>query len=312
VLNKLRRFVEIARDDGPASAVRETYSFLGSKLNSWYKRHVFRVRWLRNGGSWNVTKEINGSMMSLNFHPDNPQRIERSLALNGTREPEVTRVFKQVLERLGSEHDEVHVFDVGANIGYYTLLEARVLDDAKIYAVEAEPENARQLRKNVELNGYGNVEVLPHAAGAERTTKELALRSASNIHRISDVLGDSDRQGTVDVEVYPIDRLVAERNIPDDALVVVRMDVEGYELPVLQGMKELLASERPMYVSVELHVSRLHLPKIDPDEVIDILERNGFSPEYISTDGGETCDELDDFGEAREIESNGHLLASRL
>ena len=85
------------------------------------------------------------------------------------------------------------------------------------------------------------------------------------------------------------------------------MDVEGYESQVLEGAEELIKSEQPMYVFIELHGKLID----KTDDIVEIFETNQFTPEYISKDGGKTYDELNNFDEAKNIQSNVHLFAYR-
>ena len=257
-----------------------------------------------------IIREINGSKMELDIRPSGPNKIDRTLALDGIREPGSTKVFSKRLKQLKAQFDStIHVFDVGANIGYFALLEAHILaDQGRIYAIEAEPENARRLQRNVELNSYSQIEVLPVAAGAEPSALELSIRGASNIHRMTEILGDKDQTRTIEVEVVAIDDLVAQRKIPEDELIVVRMDIEGYEAHAFRGMKKLLSSDRPVYIFVEVHSSCPHR-----DEVIDALEENGFSLEFGSSDKGEMISSEYAYNAIREMaDQNVHIFAGRL
>lgn len=165
----IRRLIEITRNDGVRSAARRTLSFMKTRITS-----VFL--YLINGRNWETIREINGSKMKLTFNPGSPQKIERTLYYEGVREQGATNLFTQVLTSLGSQYNRIHVFDVGANIGYFTLLEAKVLpDSADIYAIEAEPNNAQRLKQNLSLNGYDNVRVIQAAAGSKKPVSSLAL-----------------------------------------------------------------------------------------------------------------------------------------
>lgn len=303
-----RRFIEITRERGLRSALSSTVRYLTNKTPD-IRRGIY-LRFLRLRVGESLIREINGSDMKLDLRSDSPNKIERTLAVKGIREPGATETFRDVLIELKRKRtSSIHVFDIGANIGYFALLEANILgDQGKIYAIEAEPNNADRLKHNVKLNNYSNIEVLQIAIGAEETQLELAQRSSSNVHRMKSILGDKQAVGTVDVEVYSLDSLIDKKAIPEDELIIVRMDIEGYEGRAFEGMSELLSSDRPMYIFSEIHPSR---EGVDPDQIADMFSQNQFSPEYISFDGGDEYDQMNTLDDIRAIESNAHLMVSR-
>ncbi|MEF8813397.1 MAG: FkbM family methyltransferase [Halovenus sp.] len=249
--------------------------------------------------------------MELDIRPGSPNKIERTLAVDGIREPAATETFRAVLTELKDGRTAtIHAFDIGANVGYFALLEANILGaQGEVYAVEAEPDNADRLEQNIERNEYTNIEVRQVAVGAERTRLELSLGSSSNLHQMSEVLGETDAGETVEVDVYPLDSLIAEYGIPEDEVIIVRMDVEGYEARVFEGMRRLLTGDRPVYLFAEIHPI---VGSVDATKIAETLEENGFTPEYLSFDGGNTYRQMDSLEELKRARSNTHIMASRL
>lgn len=304
--NKAVRFFQLVNEQGLRNALSSTYNYLGKIPSRTYERIYLYMKYIQYERNWIVTKEINGSLMKLNFNPNEPHHIERRLFKQNIREPEFTKLFTDALDKLNAQHDDIYVFDIGANIGYFALMEAEVLDNASIYAIEAEPRNVERLRTNIKLNDY-SIEVIPHAAGGEQKTKQLAVRSLSNIHRMSEVLDQREYQDIVNVDVYPLDQLIAQRDIPVNGTIVVRMDVEGYEHHVLKGMEGVLSSNRSFLLFIELHPST-----VNTDNIVDDLEDSRFSPEYLITDEKDVPKKLSSFAPVREVESNCHVMASRM
>ncbi len=305
----IREFINIIREEGFINAIKATIRFFRHRLTiSRIRRKAILYRLRKRHGD-SVVCEINNSLMELDISPNSPNKLERTLAIEGIREPGATQTYQNVLDNLRNRYSSIHVFDIGANVGYFALMAAELLDEnGQVYAIEAEPENAQRLRSNIDLNGYRNIIVHQIAAGAERTQLELSLRSSSNVHRMTEVLEDSDSVGSVDVEVYPIDHLISEYDIPSDELIIIRMDVEGYESHVLAGMSDLLASDRPVYLFAEIHPSR---DVVHTGEIADVLNEHGFSAEYISTDGGGTYQAMISIDQIRDLGSNGHIMVSR-
>ena len=153
------------------------------------------------------------------------------------------------------------VVDVGANIGYVTLLLARAVGSAgRVYSIEPMPDNLVELRRNVSINQLSNIEVLPHAVGAQNGT----TRMASGLNGV--VRPDS---GDVAVQIRRLDALP----IRDPSLV--KIDVEGYELFVLQGAEAWLRRSRPR-LWVEIHPELVPQPE-HPRMIFELLEQHGYA-----------------------------------
>ena len=126
------------------------------------------------------------------------------------------------------------VLDVGANIGIYSLPVATHLTQGFVYAFEPSSESARLLTENVISNGIINIEVV-----------EMAASSTTGYHYFLDSEVGGRRRileshGGVEVQAVRIDDWIAERGISIDA---IKIDVEGWELSVIQGMTNLLKSK---------------------------------------------------------------------
>jgi FkbM family methyltransferase len=134
------------------------------------------------------------------------------------------------------------VFDVGA----HQCVMALVLADAvgptgSVVAVEAHPHNARVAGKNRELNRADNLTVV-HAAVADRAGT-IVINEVLNAK-----VDDRGSFGRIEVEAITIDDLAARHGTPDVAMI----DIEGYEVHALRGMRQVFES-RPD-VLIEVHV----------------------------------------------------------
>jgi FkbM family methyltransferase len=143
-------------------------------------------------------------------------------------------------------------YDVGANIGFFTLLGARLVGESgAVVAFEPLPENVRQLERNVMLNQLANVRIVAEAvadvASEERTFWLGANAEARNAGRLVD--GDSEGQ-TVRVPVTTIDAAMATNGLRPPSLM--KIDVEGEEIAVLRGAVQTLSRYRPLLL-VEVH-----------------------------------------------------------
>ncbi len=159
----------------------------------------------------------------------------------GTFEPEVARLLLQVIQ------PNWVVCDVGAHIGYFALLLAKLVGPGgKVIAFEPCPNNFRTLEENVRMNDCRNVVLEKRAVAA--TTGVMNLRSNDTnelTSRASLVYG----QPMMDVETVSLDDYSSKFQ---ERIRFVMMDVEGAEAAVLQGMRSVLRRDLPMLL-IELH-----------------------------------------------------------
>lgn len=137
--------------------------------------------------------------------------------------------------------------DVGANAGSYTIL-AGAARRANVYAIEPVPATFERLRKNICLNGIDTrVKCLNIGVGSERGT----IRFTSGMDTVNHVLAtDEDAQNSIPIEVLPLDSVLAS-----EAPTLLKIDVEGYETPVIAGAKHVLQKESLKGVIMELNGS---------------------------------------------------------
>lgn len=150
--------------------------------------------------------------------------------------------------------------DVGANVGIFTLVAARRVGDAGVvHSFEPVPANFSRLSENVALNGFTNVQLNEAAAGAEPgellfgLETEMADESGAAMSGFY-TAGASLRQ--VAAPVVRLDDYLAAQN--DDRRVrLIKIDVEGYEPKVLEGLRQSLANKRVDIVMLEVSVYAL-------------------------------------------------------
>jgi FkbM family methyltransferase len=178
-----------------------------------------------------VTRRIHGYRMVLDLHDPG---LSRALMLFRTREID----HKVMLERI--VRPGMRIFDIGGNIGYYSLMELNLLaGTGELVVIEPLPQNVALLKRNLQLNNYSNVPVIEAAISNLSTEKTFYLSKHSN-------LGTFDPEGsitrnlsgvTLEVETLTVP-LLAKRFGPPDLL---RMDIEGHEVEVFDCMLEDIA-----------------------------------------------------------------------
>lgn len=156
-------------------------------------------------------------------------------------------------------------FDVGANIGFWSLFLARQFATSRIVSIEANPKTAEILRHNVAINGYEQIEVVETGVGPDRGHFDLYLNTTGNRGGDSFV-ADTSRAHRIKVEVERISALIESRGIT--SIEFMKMDVEGMEEGVFSDIFDHLP--RPTWPRL-ICVETLHSPNIAA-----LLERHGY------------------------------------
>ncbi len=144
-------------------------------------------------------------------------------------------------------------YDLGANIGYISLLLARAVGpQGHVLAIEALPQNVVRLLENVALNRLdGVVEVLPAAVSGRSGPVQFLVGPSDDTGKAAGSAGrDFDYAQTIEVPGISLDEEIYVRGRPLPQ--AVKMDLEGGEVLALPGMQRLLADGRPL-LFVELH-----------------------------------------------------------
>lgn len=130
-------------------------------------------------------------------------------------------------------------WDIGANVGYLSLLASKIVGDTgKVMSLEPSPVNFAFLKRNIAMNGCRNVTVFNRAASSGPGQLQMDTTSGRGTHHVV-------TQGDTTVEANSIDAMIAAGN---PAPTMVKIDVEGFELEVLAGMKDCLGKSRPKMV----------------------------------------------------------------
>lgn len=194
--------------------------------------------------------------------------------LEGEYEPETTSVVRQLL-RPGDT-----VLDVGANVGYYTLLAASLVGPAgKVYAFEPAPCTRQRLIDNIVLNRLTNVHVKAEAITDQQQT--LTLFQGPEDHLGLSSLRPLDAtSATFEVRADTLDALLPA----DETVDFVKIDVEGAEGKVLAGMEPILDRCRPDLV-IEIVDRYLRAMSSSAESLCSRLCGLGYRMYMISSDG---------------------------
>jgi FkbM family methyltransferase len=158
-------------------------------------------------------------------------------------EPETARVFFALATRSRG------TVDIGAYVGYYTIIAAFAKSEAVVHAFEPHPEIYERLLRNVGLNGLENVRCTRAAVGEIDGRKELfhvptSMPTSSSLSH--DFMSPAGELRATLVEVVTLDRFLREHTV--EHLDLVKVDTESAEPQVLRGMADALRSHRPAVV----------------------------------------------------------------
>ncbi len=182
-----------------------------------------------------------------------------------THDPEVTVLLCKNIQ------PGFTVVDVGAHIGYFTMLISRLAGpEGKVFALEPLPKNVIRLEEHLFRNHCSqNTKVLPLALAEYDGKEQFLYFDFSTIGRFSSIESEvKDKpSGDITVECRTLDSLIQDNSIlsPD----FVKIDVEGAELRVLQGMENLFKVSRPKLL-IEFHNKKVF------KEIMEFLENRGY------------------------------------
>jgi FkbM family methyltransferase len=175
------------------------------------------------------------------------------------------------------------MFDIGANIGYYTLLMASLVDGrGEVHAFEPWPEVFDWLAHNAELNHFRSLNLQKKAVSDTDGKQPLFLPSNRHWTNASLVEGFTTQGSCFDIETVRLDTYCRTREIQH--IDLVKIDVEGAELKVLQGMGELIDRWSPDIVCEVLSGYE--------DELDAFLAGSAYRKFLITDNGLEEVDKL--------------------
>ena len=223
-------------------------------------RIIQRIEGLVRKAIKSDTAVIQGHRMCLGANDD------LNLSVDGQFTPQETAAFQREVHEGGT------VVDVGANIGYFTLLFARLVGPhGRVFAFEPEPTNFDLLRMNVELNGYSNVTLIPKAVSGISGTARLYLAEHKGDGRIFD---SHDGRESIPVDTVRLDDFFHDFQGRID---LIKIDIQGAEPAALRGMTKLIEKHPRARIILEFWPIGLKLFGEDPEGFLRSLEHLGFS-----------------------------------
>jgi FkbM family methyltransferase len=190
------------------------------------------------------------------------------LSINGVYGELDTKIIREEI------HEGDIVIDVGANIGYYTLIFAQLVGSSgKVFAFEPESKNFEILKKNIEINNYPNIVAEQKIVSDKSGIVKLFIAEHGIVgHRINQ---QKSSQKFIEVESIILDNYIKKLNL-DNKINFIKIDVEGSEPKVLEGAKEIMQKSNQLKIFTEFNREAVEEYGIEPKEMIDLFYRNGF------------------------------------
>jgi FkbM family methyltransferase len=136
-------------------------------------------------------------------------------------------------------------YDVGANLGFFSVLAGRLVGPTgRVYSFEPVPRNVASVRENARLNRMEQIEVFPIAVSDRTGVSDLLLSHHVGGAALPEAGPPPDHSETALVATARLDDLLRDAKVRPPA--VVKIDVEGAELQVLEGLRSILATQRPV------------------------------------------------------------------
>jgi len=164
------------------------------------------------------------------------------------------------------------VYDIGSNFGIYTILLAKAIGPSGIViAVEPESQSYKHFQENLKLNALTNVRSFNLALGDYTSEAKLYVGEAAGA---SSLMRTHQGHGYQVVEINEGDWLVEREKLPLPRLV--KIDVEGNEYAVIQGLRQTLKQPTCELVCCEIHPQLLPVEQ-KPEQILDVLRSLGFN-----------------------------------
>lgn len=231
----------------------------------------FAMLWDRSS----TAQRIEADGFSIWLDADDPL-LTNAILHDGQYEPHVTRVLRQELAA-----DSVFV-DVGANMGWFSLLAASLSPQGHVIAVEPNHFNTQLLQRSILTNSFENLRVFPYAAGDKQELLQLDFFHSNGY--IAETRVDVPKATSQFVQAMPLDSLLGG----EDRIDLLKMDIEGYEPIALAGMQQSLERCRPVILTEFNPLLITSNGKSEPEAYLDALQAMGYAIHIIQEDGAQT------------------------
>ena len=242
------------------------------KVNSFSRKLTYSLQRLLFRNFMIATSEQFG----LKFKFKSEDVVGRHIYKYDIHELEIT---KALLSEITIEEGDI-VLDVGANLGWYALVFAK--KGATVHAFEPDPLNNDLLKENISINKLSqSITSHLYAISDKQAIVPLYLYPHRNRGRHS--LNPNIGCKKIDVQTTTLNTFLDESKIDVKRIKLLKIDIEGHELPALQGASKIL--EHVPNLLIEHGPEHIRKGGFEPNDIIDLLHHYHFKPYTVTKEG---------------------------
>jgi FkbM family methyltransferase len=240
-----------------------------------------KLKWLRSIYSYSTNMvmpenqkviKINDYLLKINNGHKGLDGTTGTIAATGKYEPLTTSVFQKLLSK------DKNIIDVGANIGYYSLLSGKL--GHSVLSIEPEPHNFELLKENIILNHLDNIAVLSKAVSNQNgKAKFYVSKEESGEHSL--IHSRMNIKDFIEVDTIKLDDC-----INGDKVDLIKTDTEGNEIAVINGAEKIINSNPEIKIVTEVWFRGLKAAGYNPEQLWEVLNGFGFKYFYVIDEVG--------------------------
>jgi FkbM family methyltransferase len=235
--------------------------FFNKYLESWFKK---------NSEKDFKSKIVGGSLMLLRVN----DWVQKNLFLYGIYEKKEIEFWMNFVKNKNV------IFDIGANVGYFSIVASKLVDKKEgiIYSFEPISHTYDRAYLNIKLNGYTNINLFKKAISDKNDKIEINIGNAENWGMSSITNHDYLSGKTEVVETISLDSFVEQYKIKN--IDIIKIDIEGSEIFAIKGMQSVLSKIRPV-ILIEILENNLSKVNSSKEEIFEIFYSNKYTPYLI-------------------------------
>jgi len=195
--------------------------------------------------------------------------VSKILADTNSYEINESRFFKQIIKK------GMHVVDIGANIGYFTILFSKLVgSEGKITAFEPSPRSFNLLKKNIKLNSAENIDPIQKAVSNFSGKAKLYLsnhNAGDNRLFANEILKIDKGREVIEVETVRLDDY-----LKDELISLLKIDVQGGEMNLIDGALKTISNNQNLKMIIEFWPIGLSSQGIAPHIFLEKIKQLGF------------------------------------
>ncbi len=218
----------------------------------------------------------------------NDKFIGRPILLKSSYEENVTRVLLKYLK------PNIQFLDIGANIGFFSLLVASQCPDSTVISFEPDVENFKLLQMSRIYNGF-ETRIQPHQLAVSDRNETILLTGVGNNDNSGAKVTSNDRETLAQFTQSPYSNFQTIQAVQLDSFLantkidLVKLDIEGHEPFAIQGMLNLLKQNQPVILVEFAPISLTHIGKTSPEAFLQTFVDLGYHLTIIPPTGDLVC-----------------------